>query len=132
MASRFSKHAMIGEGGNVRVPRSESGEIDRVIALLKNGNDDDISESLEILERLRNQVSAGYHRNPGSNVYAPMKMFGVISNDVRSVAYRHAKDSKLYKHDFERNSAEAIAMIRHGKHDLLITSPDGLPLWDEF
>lgn len=141
MARSFGQHAMIGAGGVMRVPRSESAELDRVMALLKpllgEHTDEDanetLGEALEILERLRKQVSGGYHRNPaGSVLRGPIEIAGILSHDLRSVAYRHAKDSKLYKHDFERNSAEVLALIRNGKRDLLLSSPDGIPLWDEF
>lgn len=130
MARHFGPHAMVGAGGNVRVPRSESAEIDRALESLSDGN---VRRAKEILIRLRSQVEEGYHRNPSSSrMYEPFRIVGVIGKDVHSVAYKHAKDGKPYKHDFERNSAEVLAVERHGKRELLITSPEGVPLWDEF
>lgn len=114
---------MIGPGGVARVPRSESAEIDKALRCLDH---DDVQGAIRILWRLREQVSRGYHRNPG------FRIVGVIGDDVHSVAYRHSADGKFYKHDFERGSAHAVAVERNGKHDILITSMTGVPLWDEF
>lgn len=127
---------MIGPGGVAKRPRSESREIDRVWDRLENMRFNDLSphnrnmvvEAMEILKSLRNQVSRGYHANP----YTPFKIVGVLGTDVHSIAYKHAEDGKLYQHDFQRRSAEVLAVERHGKRDLLITSPEGIPLWDEF
>lgn len=143
MALRFPRYdalkmrdAMLGPGGEIRTPQSESSVLTSVYNLLAeviHSSDHRTAirraqEALSLVQDLRDQVSAGYHRNPG--VYGPFKLVGVIGKDVHSVAYQHAKDGKLYKHDFKRGSAQAIAVERHGKRDILITGD--VPLWDEF
>lgn len=131
---------MLGPGGKLRRPRSEGSVLERNIELLevvlREEHDSDLSGKRSIairniirdLTQLHAQVSAGYHHNP----YTPFRVIGVIGEDVHSVAYKHAKDGKLYKHDFRSGSAQVIAVERHGKKDLLITGIDGVPLWDEF
>jgi hypothetical protein len=120
-----SEHSMIGPGGHIRVPRSESATIDGAIALISNGQ---YREAIDLLRRLRSQVSSGYHRNP----YKPFRVIGEMGSEVHSVAYTHSEDGKNYKHDFEGENAQLLAIERHGKKDLLITSRRGVPLWDEF
>jgi len=119
---------------------SESQQIDVVLKLLHLARralaEEDTQESFEaatqihraqgFLRLLRVQVAGGYHRNP----YDPFRVVGVVGNDVHSVAYRHAKDNKLYRHDFEPGTAQALAVERHGKRELLIAGD--VPLWDEF
>ena len=121
---------MLGPGGVMKSPRSESHELDRALACLAQGN---VTRAREILTRLRRQVAEGYHANPSSSrLYEPFKIIGVIGRDVHSIAYVHATEHKPYKHDFKKGSAEIVAIERHGKRELLVTSPDGVPLWDEF
>ena len=116
---------------------SESQQIDAVLKLLHRArraiDDGDSSGAVQEIHRaqgflrlLRVQVAGGYHRNP----YDPFHVVGVLSDDVHSVAYRHRKDGKLYKHDFEPDSAKVLAVERHGKRELLLSSD--VPLWDEF
>jgi thioredoxin reductase len=114
---------MIGPGGKAVRPLSESDALTKAIRLIHDG---DTLSAVELLNRLRRQVSGGYHQNP----YTPFRVVGVIGKDVHSVAYRHAKDNKLYKHDFQRDNAQVLAVERHGKKELLITGD--VPLWDEF
>jgi hypothetical protein len=90
----------------------------------------ELSRLEKILQRLHSQSSEGYHRNPG--VYTPFRVVGVIGRDVHFIAYQHDKDKKNYKHDFKGGNAEVLAVERHGKRELLITSPTGANLWDEF
>lgn len=125
--SRQYGDVMLGPGGSFVHPVSESEALTGIIAHITHG---DYRTAMDIAKALREQVGEGYHKNPG--VYEPFKIVGKMGDDVHSVAYRHVRDRKLYKHDFQRGSAEVLAVIRHGKHDLLITSPDGKPLWDEF
>ena len=80
------------------------------------------------LDNLRSQVSEGYHRNPPK----PFQIVGAMSDDVHTVAYRHAKDGKLYKHDFKRGTAKLYAVEMHGEERNLLISGDGTPLWDNF
>jgi hypothetical protein len=129
---------MIGPGGVGKTPKSEAAELTRALDLceeLRNRLQDDnmmqaqsvLSRIEIILNRLRSQSAGGYHRNPGG-----FEIVGVMSTDVHSVAYRHAKDGKNYKHDFDRGTAHLIAVTRNGKKDLILTSMQGVPLWDEF
>lgn len=116
---------------------SESRQIDNILRHLQEAREllesRDVKEAVLRIHRaqgrlrlLRNQVSSGYHENP----YTPFRVIGEIGDDVHSVAYRHAKDGKLYKHDFEPGSAKVIAVERHGKRELLVTGD--VPLWDDF
>lgn len=118
-------HEMIGPGGHVRVPRSESRTIGGAIRLIANGQ---YREAIDLLRRLQSQVEQGYHRNP----YKPFRIVGEMGSEVHSVAYTHAEDGRNYKHDFQGENAQLLAIERHGKKDLLITSSRGVPLWDEF
>jgi len=116
---------------------SESKQIDTVLKVLHYArgylDDGDVAQATGQIHRaqgmlrlLRIQVAGGYHANP----YDPFHVVGVLSDDVHSVAYRHRKDGKLYKHDFEPDSARVLAVERHGKRELLLSSD--VPLWDEF
>jgi hypothetical protein len=135
---------MIGPGGVAKRPKSESAELTRALDMceelrvqIQRDNMMQAQSLLSrveiILSRLRSQVAGGYHENPSSSrMYEPFKIIGPLGRDVHVIAYKHAKDGKNYKHDFQRGSAEILAVERHGKKELLITSPDGVPLWDEF
>ncbi len=124
---------MLGPGGTMRRPRSEGHVLERNIQILERmaretNDNEELRNVIHDLKQLHSQVHAGYHHNP----YAPFRVIGILGEDVHSVAYRHAEDGKLYKHDFKRGSAQVVAVERHGKRDLLITGVDGVPLWDEF
>lgn len=125
---------MLGPGGRMRRPRSEGHVLERNIVRLREmlehqPNNEHLRNVIADLSQLHAQVSAGYHANP-ANPYTPFRIVGEIGDDVHSVAYRHVKDGKLYKHDFKRGSARVIAVERHGKREILITGD--VPLWDEF
>lgn len=120
-----------------RIVRSESRDLKEIIAILKQSLEwfeawghwyaiKRTEKALKLAEGLQAQASEGYHKNP----YTPFRVVGEIGDDVHSVAYRHAKDGKLYKHDFEPGSARVIAVERHGKRELLVTGD--VPLWDDF
>ena len=128
---------MVGPGGVARFPKSESKELARALALLDEMRGYIVNDNMlkaesalarveMILHRLRGQVGEGYHVNP----YTPFRVVGVIGKDVHTVSYQHAKDGKNYRHDFKRGSAQAIAVERHGKREILITGD--VPLWEEF
>lgn len=126
-----TRDMMLGPGGKMRRPRSEGHVLERNIQTLKEllemqpGNHA-LQNVIRDLMQLHSQVSAGYHANP----YTPFRIVGEIGKDVHSIAYQHKKDGKLYKHDFKKGSAQAIAVERHGKREILITGD--VPLWDEF
>lgn len=132
---------MIGAGGRARYPRSESAVLDSAITRLRQAHSrqsdphvaSEIHGVIADLRIMRENVAEGFHRNPSSSrTYEPFRVVGVIGKDVHGIAYKHAKDGKLYKHDFETRSAQVLAVERHGKRELLIASTDGVPLWDEF
>lgn len=85
-----------------------------------------LGKAIKRLDAFAEKSGEGYRSNP----YSPFKVIGVIGDDVHSVAYRHIKDGKLYKHDFKRGNAQVVAIERHGKKEILITGD--VPLWDEF
>lgn len=136
--SRHSDDLMIGPGGRGKIPKSESQELLHVIGLLDavesvSGTDQyRIQRAMEKLRDLARQVQAGYHRNPSeSRLHVPFRIVDVLGRAVHEIAYKH-KNGKLYKHDFDGSDAQVLAVIRNGKRELLISSTDGSPLWDEF
>lgn len=137
---RHSDDLMIGPGGRGRIPKSETAQIDRAWDRLENMRFNDLSEhnrkmvaeAMAILKALHIQVSQGYHRNPSeSRLHVPFRIVDVLGKAVHEIAYKH-KNGKLYKHDFDGSDAQVLAVIRNGKRELLISSVDGSPLWDEF
>ena len=140
----MARDMMLGPGGVMRQPKSETSELTRALNMLAEMRQEIAADNMLkaeslasrieiILSRLRVNARGGYHANPSSSrMYEPFKIIGVIGTDVHHIAYKHVNDGKLYKHDFKRGSAEVIAVERHGKRELLVTSPDGVPLWEEF
>lgn len=134
------EHAMIGGGGRVVTPRSESEQIDEIAALIRavmrrsRHVPDELHEATRKLALLRRQASQGYHRNPSPSRRGPHFLAGTavgLLGEVIQVKYTHAHDGKDYKHDFDGDGA-IYAIQRDGHRDLLITHTDGAPLWDEF
>lgn len=126
---RQFRDAMLGAGGCIVHPRSEGRELTAAIQHIVHG---DYRMAIDVLKRLREQVQAGYHRNPSSSrLYQPFRIVGPIAEDVYDIRYRHHKNGKNYEHEFN-GSANILAVERHGKREMLIVSSDGLPLWDEF
>lgn len=147
MARHFGAHAMIGRGGEMRVPVSESDALADIGNLLDKAlpnmvaRDSEgvkharrlVAEAIKGIDALREQVKGGYHRNPSSSrLYEPFKIVALLGREVDSIAYIHATENKPYEHDFQRGSAEVYAVERHGRRELLIVSPKRVPLWDEF
>jgi hypothetical protein len=140
----MSRHGdfMIGPGGVGKVPKSEARELSRALELLESLRVEIqrdnmmqaqslLSRAEIILNRLCRQVESGYHRNPSVSRTEPFRVIDVLGQAVHTVAYKH-KNGKLYEHDFDGSDAQVLAVIRNGKRELLITSTDGSPLWDEF
>lgn len=126
---REFRDVMVGAGGRIVRPQSEGAALTAAIQHIVHG---DYREALDVLKRLREQVQAGYHRNPStSRLYQPFRIVGPIAEDVYDIRYRHHKNGKDYEHEFN-GSASILAVMRHGKKEMLITSDEGLPLWDEF
>lgn len=142
MARHFGQHVMVGAGGAVRIPRSETKELERAINIVdglraharSTFEKGELSRVEAILQRLHEQATEGYHRNPApfeGQSFTAGKAIGKIGDDVHSIRYRHAKDHKHYQHDFN-GDVIVYAVERNGKRDLLLTHREGSPLWDEF
>lgn len=130
-------HTMVGDRGEVVEPRSESAELLRVYRLLEGGN---VERAKQLVMRLYEQVRQGYHRNPslvifgnppGKTLRGPIEVCGPMSREAHAILYRHVEDNKAYRHDFE-NPTTLLAIERDGKREVLITSPDGEPIWQDF
>ena len=63
--------------------------------------------------------------------HGSLKFLDLISDECHAILYRHAEDGKPYRHDFERPT-QLVAVERNGKKDVLITSEDGAPIWQDF
>lgn len=142
---------MLGPGGRVTVPQSESAVLLRAINRLRRVAGErgvnewahrELHEVVAELDALRAQAGAGYHRNPlmqvisnpSSHRYGAlsgMRLVGEISRKVHAVQYTHAEDRQPYEHKFEHPTS-LLAVERSGKHDVLITSPDGRSIWQDF
>lgn len=108
---------------------------------------------IDTLMLLQRQAQRGYHRNPGLVIYGNpprgklqvarymgkgsvgtrrgWEVEGVISEEVHAITYVHHDDGKPYKHDFV-NPTTLLAITRGDRKDVLITSPDGFPIWQDF
>jgi hypothetical protein len=87
-----------------------------------------------------------YRENPQLVIFNPPmrarcvmrtgRVAGMISESVHKVYYTHLEDSKRYVHHFESPvqmlALNAGQMGRASGRDILLTSPDGLPLWEDF
>lgn len=117
-------------------PESESLVIGRIIRMLNRGA---IAEAISELRELQERAAKGHHRNPpmrrGRRIvehsnYSAQRV-GLMSQEVHAVLYRHIEDGKQYRHDFEHETS-LIALLHGEANDVLITSPDGFPIWQEF
>lgn len=132
----------IGAGGRAVYARSETAELDKAVDLIENGQ---TAKGLAVLRRLRKQVGFGAHKNPPLVVFGnpPMgvkpgpgffrggSVVGQMSREVHAVLYRHLEDGKPYRHDFEHPTS-MYAIERAGQRDVLITSPDGYAIWNDY
>lgn len=144
---------MLGEGGEIVHPHSESEELLKVWRLLeaasqeaKNGFDVGarLSDAMERLRRLYEQVRRGYHRNPTLVIHNPPltgarrtgqfeagRVVAKLSEDVHEVRYTHFDDGEDYRHEFE-GDVEMFCVLRAGRRDVLLSHREGKPLWDDF
>lgn len=135
----YPPETMLGPGGVIRTPESESKQIRKILGLLlhvdySNLDQDSINrigKSVEMLQGLENQVSRGFHSNPPSKKFFAGDVVGQIGKDVHDVRYTHSFDGENYEHAFDDN-VQVFAVMRNGRRDLLFTHKQGLPLWDEF
>jgi len=63
--------------------------------------------------------------------HGSLKFLDLISDEAHAILYRHIEDGKPYRHDFERPT-QLVAIERNGKKDVLITSEDDSPIWQDF
>ena len=136
----YSPHTMLGPGGKLRIPVSESATLDSIIhmleSVLKSGRTDMVHPALNMARVLRDQAAGGYHRNPGRTPIRGLQfqagtVIGQIGTDVHDIRYTHASDGKSYEHHFG-GEVEVWGVQRNRKRDLLLTHVRGEPLWDEF
>lgn len=142
------------------MPLSESSTLRRISTLIAEaermvdeGDRSDVfrylAEAQELVQRLAQQAQMGYHANPAMVIYGnppaqltkagrfsrdikgPMTLKGIISHEAHAILYRHVKDGKPYRHDFEHPTT-LLAVERNGQNDVVITSPDGNPVWQDF
>lgn len=137
---------MLGPGGRLLVPESESRVLSEILHIARQlrapRNSDSVRDKaarlMELADSLREQVKEGYHRNPasqkpkmGSVLVGPMVVHRVMSRNVHDIRYTHATDGDDYEHVFERPTL-ALAIERGGYRDVLLTAPDGAPIWEDF
>jgi hypothetical protein len=67
------------------------------------------------------------------------KIVGMISEDVREVAYRHSEETpetgerEEFKHIFDSPGVQMIAIVGPGgQQSLLLVGKDGQNLWEDF
>jgi hypothetical protein len=144
------KDEYVGLHGGTAYARSEGQVLRAVIAELSamrgRGCCRELGAIIGNLRALERQVGEGYHKNPALVIYgnppfparlrqydpsAPIQVVSEVSVEVHALAYKHARDGKLYQHDFEEPTS-MLAVLRHGRHDVLLSSPDGNPIWQEF
>ena len=92
------------------------------------------------------QVMPRYRKNPQLVIFNPPmrarrvmktgRVAGVMSDAVHKIYYTHLEDGKHYVHEFE-SPVQMIAldhgeMGRQSGRDILLTSVEGLPLWEDF
>lgn len=150
------RDTMIGPGGKLVVPESESKALAAAITkLMRVAGEQGVNQwahreiwsVIHLLKELKEQVAHGYHRNPAQLVVygnppltvskkygdlrGPIRLVGAISGEAHAILYRHSHDGKQYRHDFEHPTS-LIAVERAGRRDVIITSPDGDPIWQNF
>lgn len=134
-------HTMLGPGGKLVEPRSESAVLGFVLGLLVEARSyrsdprmllHHVDDAIAELRKLQQQVGAGYHRNPPPGKFQAGEAVGMLGRDVHEVRYTHADNGEAYKHKFESGTVEVWAIRRGQSRDLLLTSRDGLPLWRDF
>ncbi len=133
-------NVMLGAGGKLVTPKSESAVIMSVIrdieqvlahASMREGPHHMLDGALDKLKALGYQVSHGFHRNPPRGKFGAGEAMKMMSDDVHELRYTHRDDSKPYKHDFG-GDVEMWAVRRGDSRDILLTHKEGKPLWEDF
>lgn len=90
-------------------------------------------------ERQYARVMPRYRGNPELLIFNPpaerrwhTRQGGVLSEEARELRYRHAENGKLYRHPFETDVTVRAIVGPEGAHDILLASPHGLHLWEDF
>lgn len=106
-------HTMLGRGGKLRTPQSESGVIEWCVSQLSNhalpnmvARDSEgikysrhvVALVLETLKGLKEQVASGYHRNPAITIFGNPPAGRVMTKDVQAILYH--RGGKDYCHGF--------------------------------
>ena len=132
----------IGREGDTQPTTADA--LTHFVALLLN----EYGEAFKDFHRkyMRNPVRR-HRRNPGLVIYGnpprqleiaekeiagPFSLGGVISREVHLLAYQHAKDGQDYQHDFESETWMAGVVSKRGRRDVILFSPSGEPLWQDF
>lgn len=116
-------------------PESESLVIGRVIRMITHGR---LEDAITELRNLQEQVAKGLHRNPPLGIrnhsrkrHYQSTIVGELSREAHAILYRHVEDGKQYRHDFE-NPTSLLTLFDGQRNDVLITSPVGWPIWQDF
>jgi hypothetical protein len=119
----------------VDYPESESLVLGRVIRMLNRGA---IAEAIDQLRNLQEQAAKGHHRNPPLTIHRHSRrrhyqstIVGELSHEAHAILYRHVEDGRQYRHDFV-NPTSLLTLFDGERNDVLITSPDGWPIWQDF
>lgn len=117
------------------MPESESLVIGRVVRLIQRG---ELVKAVDELRVLQERVMRGVHRNPplaisrhGRKRHYQSEVVGELSREVHAILYRHIEDGRQYRHDFEHRTS-LLTLFDGQRSDVLITSPDGFPIWQDF
>ena len=61
------------------------------------------------------------------------KFVGQLSREVVDIAYRHADDGKMYRHEFDSKPGVSMFAIEGADgHAVLIVGSEGQSLWEDF
>lgn len=112
--------------------------IGRAIRMIQRG---ELAAAITTLRGVQEQL-ARRHSNPpddevlGISRYGRKQQYcsqavGEISREAHAILYRHVEDGKQYRHDFERPTS-LVTLFDGDTNDVLITSPDGSPIWQDF
>lgn len=151
--SSVQRGAMLGRGGALVHPKSESQALLKAWRLLEGINLTDRGDAEERLRQakgcladLYEQVRAGYHANPTLVIHNPPigrarvtgrgefdggRIVAKLSDDVHEIRYTHQDDGEFYRHEFN-GEVEMFCVLRAGRRDVHLSHRDGKPLWDTF
>lgn len=131
-----TRHTMLGPGGRIVEPASETALLDEALQFLAHSDHGphahlNLRQAIDILLKLRAQVSEGYHRNPPRPKFSAGHAVRQMSDNVHEVRYVHLDDGEAYRHEFN-DDVEMWAIQRGDSRDVLLTHKQGKPLWEDF